>query len=336
MRAFGIRALGALAALGLLVPAAPLLISTSALAVECTNNGAGGGGSAGATDNDVASNTACGINAQATGANNSTAVGSDAAATGHHATAVGGDSVANDLDTTAIGYNAQATANGATAVGGGPGATNAAHASGENAVAIGGGSGDDASAHGANAEGNFSIAVGQGSDAAGTGSIAVGRNSSAMASSATAMGASASAAFYNSAAFGYGAAATRADQQVFGTSSNTYTMPGLTSAGSSAAQSGPLALVTTDQGGNMAADTGLYNQIGENQQGVAMAMALSNFWVPYGKSFAAGVSVGAWDGAWAIGANVGGQLADGVHVTGGIAISESGMVGGRAGGVFSW
>jgi hypothetical protein len=151
------------------------------------------------------------------------------------------------------------------------------------------------------------------------------------------VGAHSEAGYYNSAAFGYGATATRANQQVFGTSSNTYTMPGITSMASSNAQTaGPLALVTTDQNGNLAADTGLYEQIGQNTEGVAMAMALSNFWVPYGKSFAAGIGVGTFDGSTAFAANIGGQVADGFHVTGGVAVSSSGLVAGRAGGVVSW
>jgi hypothetical protein len=40
---------------------------------------------------------------------------------------------------------------------------------------------------------------------------------------------------------------------VFGTVTNTYTMPGIGSAGSIAAQTGPLQLVTTDANGNLAA-----------------------------------------------------------------------------------
>jgi hypothetical protein len=157
-----------------------------------------------------------------------------------------------------------------------------------------------------------------------------------MAANATAVGATSNASFDNSAAFGFGATTTRDNQQVFGTASNTYTMPGIASGASTAAQSGQLSLVTTDGAGNLAADADLYDQIGQNREGVAMAMALSNFWVPYNKKVAAGIAVGTWDGTWALGANVGGQIASGVHVTGGVAVSESGIVGGRAGGVFSW
>jgi hypothetical protein len=357
MRAFGFRALRALAAAGLIVPVVPIAISTTALAASCVQVG---GGSPVASA--VVSNINCGTDATTLGAvNNASAYGSEAAATGSHTTAIGAQSDATALDATAVGYFAQATAQGATAVGGGGGAA-APNAAGEFAIAIGGGDSDGASANfdntiamgqASSADSADSIAighnavagsvdavgtaVGSGAMATGSSSAAYGQGAVASAGNTTAVGVNSTAAFYNSAAFGNGATATRADQQIFGTTSNTYTMAGLTSAASTAAQtSGPLALVTTDQAGNMAADTSLYDQIGENREGVATAMALSNFWVPYGKSFAAGVNVGTWDGTWAIGANVGGQVSDGAHITGGIAVSESGKMGGRVGGVLSW
>jgi hypothetical protein len=72
---------------------------------------------------------------------------------------------------------------------------------------------------------------------------------------AVAIGTNASANFDNSAAFGNGATATRANQQVLGTAGNTYTMPGITSAASRSAQSGPTQIVTSDAGGNLATST---------------------------------------------------------------------------------
>jgi hypothetical protein len=76
---------------------------------------------------------------------------------------------------------------------------------------------------------------------------------------------------------------TRANQQVFGTTSNTYTMPGITSAASAAAQSGPTELVTTDASGNLATQSssnlGLASMSSLGQQssraftGIAMAFA---------------------------------------------------------------
>jgi autotransporter adhesin len=69
----------------------------------------------------------------------------------------------------------------------------------------------------------------------------------------------------------------------FGTASNTYTMAGVTSAASSAAQSGPTQFVTTDLSGNLAAFNltptfnAIENEIHANRQearaGTALAIA---------------------------------------------------------------
>jgi autotransporter adhesin len=72
---------------------------------------------------------------------------------------------------------------------------------------------------------------------------------------AVAIGSNTSANFDNSVAIGNGATVTRANQQVFGTAANTYTMPGITSAASRAAQSGPTQVVTSDASGNLATST---------------------------------------------------------------------------------
>jgi trimeric autotransporter adhesin len=86
------------------------------------------------------------------------------------------------------------------------------------------------------------------------GNVAIGLNSNATGGQTTAVGSNASATLANSAAFGNGAVATRANQQMFGTASNTYTMAGITSAASAAAQKGPVQVVTSDAGGNLASD----------------------------------------------------------------------------------
>jgi autotransporter adhesin len=69
----------------------------------------------------------------------------------------------------------------------------------------------------------------------------------------------------------------------FGTGANTYTMPGIASAASTAAQSGPIDVVTTDLNGNLAAVNftpifgQLNNEIHANRQearaGTALAIA---------------------------------------------------------------
>jgi hypothetical protein len=144
-----------------------------------------------------------------------------------------------------------------TAVGGSSNASGSQSentASGASADAHGGASFNTATGTLANASGNNSsnVAMGKSADAHGDGTsnTAVGANSLA-ANNSSAFGAGAQAAFINSAAFGNGAKATRANQQVFGTNSNTYTMPGVTSAASKAAQSGPTQVVTTDAFGNL-------------------------------------------------------------------------------------
>ena len=67
-----------------------------------------------------------------------------------------------------------------------------------------------------------------------------------------------------------------------------------------------------------------------------MSLALGNFWVPENKKFAIGFNSATFDGAWAMGANVGGELYDGMHVTGGLAVSQTGLVAGRVGSVMFW
>jgi len=111
---------------------------------------------------------------------------------------------------------------------------------GVNAIAIGTG-----------AVATGSVAVGAAASAA-NGGAAFGDGAIATGVNATAIGPGASAAFANSSAIGSGASATAANQMALGTASNTYRMPGITSAASLAAQSGPTSFVTTDGSGNLA------------------------------------------------------------------------------------
>jgi autotransporter adhesin len=128
-------------------------------------------------------------------------------------------------------------------------------ATGNQAIASGAGSENVASGFQANASGaaGANTAIGANANAIGVGgqNTAVGANSFARGNNSSAFGAGAQAAFINSAAFGVGAVAARANQQVFGTLSNTYTLPGLPSAASASAQSGPTQVVTTDAFGNL-------------------------------------------------------------------------------------
>jgi autotransporter adhesin len=109
----------------------------------------------------------------------------------------------------------------------------------------------------ASGDGSRNTAIGNGANAsgAGTNNTAVGTNSTATGNAAAAFGADATATFSGSSAFGAGATTTRAQQQMFGTAGNTYTMAGITSGASAAAQSGPVQIVTSDSGGNLATST---------------------------------------------------------------------------------
>jgi trimeric autotransporter adhesin len=109
-------------------------------------------------------------------------------------------------------------------------------------------------------------------------------------SDATAVGYGANAAHADSTAIGRGATTTRASQVMIGTSTNTYSMPGVTSAASRAAQSGPTQVLTTDAAGNIATANVDIGRIGsdisrlrgdvsslrkEARQGIAAAMAMT-------------------------------------------------------------
>jgi trimeric autotransporter adhesin len=182
------------------------------------------------------------------------------------ATADGGGAVAllsaNNL---ACGTGAQASGGGGAAnmavginaVADGAQSSNTAVGFGANAG--GGRSGNTAIGLGANASGGFShnTAIGLNANASGnnTNNVGIGFSATATGVNSTAIGNGASATFANSAAFGNGATATRDNQQVFGTASNTYTMSGIASSASRAAQSGPVQIVTSDASGNLATST---------------------------------------------------------------------------------
>ena len=114
--------------------------------------------------------------------------------------------------------------------------------------------------------GSHNTAFGFGAIASGNGTnnTAFGTDAHATGANSSALGNGAQATFANSTAIGNGAAATRDNQQMFGTASNTYTMAGINTAASRAAQVGPTSIVTSDTAGNLAArsfaDLGLASQ----------------------------------------------------------------------------
>ena len=134
---------------------------------------------------------------------------------------------------------------------------------------------------------------------------------------------------------------------MFGTDTSTYTAPGITSAASRAAQTGPREIVTTDAGSNLASDTlgglGLatVDQLGRTNQGVAMAMALSGIptILPTDTTYAIAANWGTFDGENAVSVGGSARLIDNVFINGGGAIGtggRSGNAGGRAGVTFAW
>ena len=84
---------------------------------------------------------------------------------------------------------------------------------------------------------------------------------------------------------------------MFGTKTNTYTTPGITSNASKAAQKGPLQLVTTDAAGHLASDGGaVFEAIAKVQAGVAIALAIEAPSLTERENFGIRVGWGNFDG----------------------------------------
>ncbi|MCL6705423.1 YadA-like family protein [Pseudomonas sp. R2.Fl] len=206
---------------------------------------------------------------------------------------------------------------------------------------------------GVNSDGPAARASGEESAAFGGGAIASGRNSSAYGSGAvasgtnsTAMGSGATAGHDNATAIGAGATTSRDDQVAIGTTSNTYTMPGITSSESRAAQSGPLQLVTSDANGNLATvDMGdffndvesLHSEVEKASEGVAIALALGGVQLPGDRDFAISMNYGNFDGHSALGFGAIGHVRENLYINGGVGVGFStGTVAGRVGATWAW
>lgn len=322
--AVSLRRTGAAMLLGLLAVIAGALAPTPANAqFVCDSTTPGGADGATATG---AGSFACGTNATANGIQ-SIALGTSAFATANQ--------------TLAVGYNSLASAIGAAAVG------QNASANGVNATAIG---------NSTEANGDLSTAIGDSSLAHGQWSTAVGTSAHATATSSTAIGENAEATFANSTAIGAGAQTTAANQVAIGTASNTYKLAGLTSAASSAAQTGPVSVVTTDANGNLAAvdlaslglgggaDLSEVNarldehdkKISKNTEGVAIALAMAG--VPTltaTEKFAMSANWGTFEGENGFAGGAAIRLDSNVQINGGIGFGGD-TVGGRAGVRVGW
>ncbi|WP_020174556.1 hypothetical protein [Methyloferula stellata] len=299
---------------------------------------------------------ACGANSNASGAD-TTAIGSFSAATGLAGTATGAASKASGTDSTASGTNSQASGFSSTATG------VSSTASGDfstatGAASIANGNSSTATGYSSSASGISSTATGNSSSASGIASTAYGAGSSAGGAGSVAIGASASAAQDNTVAIGQSVATTRTNQVAIGSATNTYTLAGIASAASLAAQSGPTKYVTTDANGNLAASSfgpadiaGLSNSISSLQanvaalqgsvrrayEGTAIAMAMSGAALPDNKTYAVSANYGTFRGENGFGAIGQVRINDYLVASGGMGIGTArGGVGGRAGLTLAW
>jgi hypothetical protein len=146
-------------------------------------------------------------------------------------------------------------------------------------------------------------------------------------------------------AIGAGATSTRANQVVLGTSTSTYTTPGITSSASRAAQSGPTEFVTSDANGNLATDGGAtFSQIQENRDaieenrgGIALAMAMNSPYVPVDQRFALSIGAGYFEGEEATALSGAIRATETLQFEFGVGSGKSNStVGGRVGMTASW
>jgi hypothetical protein len=159
------------------------------------------------------------------------------------------------------------------------------------------------------------------------------------------------AGFAYNIAIGNGVSTTRADQVSIGSSTNTYTLAGIASDESVAAQSGRTSLVTSDSSGTLATDGGNTfrlirknrDDIDDNSEGIAMALSLQDPDLISGERIGLKMGWGTFSGENAMGVTVAGvlvpDLGKGIRlgIAGGAAFGlDHGNAGGRAGVQLSW
>ena len=185
--------------------------------------------------------------------------------------------------------------------------------------------------------------------ATGSDAMAAGYGARADGARSTAIGTQAQASGSESIAIGAGAVASRPRQVAIGTAASTYTLPGLASVASRAAQSGPTQIVTTDASGNLAAlpvdldgmdrridGVAAYAREGrrEARQGIAAAMAMTGAPLPSrpGKTSWAG-NTATFKGEWAAGFSVAHRLdvAIPIAVNAGVSLTGNSFGGARFG-----
>jgi hypothetical protein len=135
----------------------------------------------------------------------------------------------------------------------------------------------------------------------------------------------------NSSAIGAGATALLSDQMALGTSTTTYTAPGMNSDLSRARQSGLLGVVTSDTYGNLASDNGaLYKEVARVKSGAAVAMALADPTLSGHEQFGMKLNWGGFDGANAVGLTTLGVLGKNLFATGDRLTASGGVGWGQA------
>ena len=314
---------------------------------------------------------AIGEDAEAEG-DDSIAIGAATDASGVQSIAIGSVRAGGGVETTAagdgsiaLGSNAFAGADanfgiaiGADADDGGGGAGRGASVSGFGAIAIGadstaseagaialGADGTDPDTLGAIASGANAVAIGADATATDFNAVAIGNGAVASGGGSTALGPLSSATHDGSTALGASATTTRSDQVMIGTGFNTYTLPGLTSGLSTAAQSGPTALVTTDAAGNLASDGGSTfasiaangRDIRRNKEGIAMAMAMDAPYVPLSSTFAMSGRYGNFEGASAVSLSGAVRVSPAVQIDAGLAYGVNhNNLGGTVGITMNW
>jgi len=320
------------------------------------------------------SSTATGFSSWATG-EFSTATGSLSEATGAYSTSMGYSASATGDFSTVIGYDAQANGDGSTALGQG------AIAEFAGSVALGQGSETDrlnsVSIGRAGAERQLTnLAAGTAAtdavnksqlDAVSARTDYVAVNGSgplpvAAGANAIALGSNARATAGGAVAIGPNAVASRPDQISLGSSASTYTMAGIASDASRAAQEGALRLVTTDLAGNLGTstldiatlqgldertsmlegrvgslDAALDQGLRRADAGIAAAMALGGTLLPPDSNFALSFNLATYRGEQGFSGAAVARVTDTVWVSAGVAGSTvKGSTGGRAGVTFGW
>ncbi|OAN97786.1 hypothetical protein A8B75_19905, partial [Sphingomonadales bacterium EhC05] len=215
---------------------------------------------------------------------------------------------------------------------------------------------------GNSATGTGSFAAGNNSSANGIGALALGNAANAVGNGAIAFGSGASASAAGAVAIGPGAIASRPNQVAIGTSGNTYTLAGINSAASLAAQSGALQLVTADPLGNLGTSslniatlqgfgtslTGLDTRtsaleqavainLRQNNGGIAAAMALGGTTIVPDSNWSMSFNLSTYEGEQGFSSSIVGRMTDNIFLSAGIAGSTvGGTTGGRVGVTFGF